>query len=690
MRNLSALWAAQSIAVVGATERMGAMGRAPVEYLQRYGFKGEIYPINPKGGTILGLNAYTSILEVNREIDLALIMLPAALVKDALIECGKANVGVVIVMSSGFAEADLDGAIAQEELIAISRQYQMRMVGPNCIGAIGGTQGLVASFSPVFASATTRVEAGSIALVSQSGALGYGMYSLGMDAGVPIGVVVTTGNEADVSAIEVGTALSNDPTVLAILIYAESLSDIDALREISRKKPTAILKVGRSSAGALAAASHTGALATQDRIIDAAIKSTSAVRVDDSEQLIDAGLIFASGRKSLGKRIAIITTSGGSGILATDAIEKNGMVLASFSTETLAALTAIVPSYGNVTNPVDVTAAVMSSPDLFERCLEVIAKDPGVDSIVACFAVLVGNDVERIASALGGVSRIRDLPIAVARTGSASLAPAASEVFKRLKLPVFSTPDRAVAALRILNESARPSAKVQSSNVGPFPIPSPTATEVELKELWRSLGVPVPICVVVEDEASAIAAIITVGGRAVMKAVIPGLLHKTEAGGVALDITVGNAAQTYQRLSSLSGHGVLNSVLIETFIPQGVEALVGVTSSSLGKVLTIGVGGILTEIISDVAIRLLPVNAEIIQEMIDETRLALLFAGARASATADVKAFIACVLRIAEVAAGWPDGSELDINPITVLPKGAWVLDSAYAISGTTSQGENN
>jgi acyl-CoA synthetase (NDP forming) len=342
MRNLSALWAAQSIAVVGATERMGAMGRAPVEYLQRYGFKGEIYPINPKGGTILGLNAYTSILEVNREIDLALIMLPAALVKDALIECGKANVGVVIVMSSGFAEADLDGAIAQEELIAISRQYQMRMVGPNCIGAIGGTQGLVASFSPVFASATTRVEAGSIALVSQSGALGYGMYSLGMDAGVPIGVVVTTGNEADVSAIEVGTALSNDPTVLAILIYAESLSDIDALREISRKKPTAILKVGRSSAGALAAASHTGALATQDRIIDAAIKSTSAVRVDDSEQLIDAGLIFASGRKSLGKRIAIITTSGGSGILATDAIEKNGMVLASFSTETLAALTAIV------------------------------------------------------------------------------------------------------------------------------------------------------------------------------------------------------------------------------------------------------------------------------------------------------------------------------------------------------------
>lgn len=689
MGNLSALWAAQSIAVIGATERIGAMGRAPIDYLQRYGFKGVIYPVNPKGGTILGLSAYASITEINREIDLALIMLPAAQVRDALIECGKSSVSVVIVMSSGFAEADAEGVIAQEELVTISRHYKMRMVGPNCIGSIGGAQGLVASFSPVFGSSTTRVEAGSIALVSQSGALGYGMYSLGMDAGVPIGVVVTTGNEADVSAIEVGTFLSNEPAVSGILIYTESLSDIDALRDISRKKPTAILKVGRSSAGALAAASHTGALATPDRVIDAAIKSTSAVRVDDAEQLIDAGLIFAAGRAPLGKRIAIITTSGGSGILATDSIEKNRMVLARFSNETLDALTAIVPSYGNVTNPVDVTAAVMSSPDLFERCLEVIAKDSSVDAIVACFAVLVGKDVERIASALGGVSVIRELPIAVARTGSASLAPAADEIFTRFKLPVFPTPDRAVTALRILNESARPSEKVVSSSVGSFPTPRPNSTEVELKELWKSVGVPVPISVVVEDEAAAVSAIETVGGLAVMKAVIPGLVHKSESGGVALNITASNAAQTYQRLSRLSDNGVVNSVLVETFLPKGIEALVGVTSSPLGKVLTIGVGGILTEIINDVALRLLPVNAQIIQEMIAETRLATLFAGPRGSVAVDVQAFTASVLRIAEVAAGWPDGSELDINPITVLPTGAWVLDSAYAISGIINEAES-
>ena len=687
MTQLSALWSAKSIAVIGATERVGAMGRAPIEYLQRYGYKGEIFPVNPKGGTILGLNAYASIKDVKSKVELALIMVPAALVEESLKQCGEAGVGVVIVMSSGFAEADTEGAAAQDRLLDIAHQYKMRMVGPNCIGAVGGAQGLVASFSPVFASTSTQVSAGSVALVSQSGALGYGMYSLGMDAGLPIGAVVTTGNEADVSALEVAQELANDSDISSILLYTESLSDIDALKEISSKKPTAILKVGRSAAGALAAASHTGALATEDRVIDAAINSTSAVRVDDVEQLIDAGLIFSSGAKSLGKNIAIITTSGGSGILATDAIEKNKQEMAKFSEATLAELATIVPSYGNITNPVDVTAAVMSSPDLFERCLEVIAKDSGVDAIVACFAVLVGNDVERIANALGAVRNIRNLPIAVARTGSASLAPEASKLFSSMKLPVYPTPDRAVAALRILNESSRKPSRFTAPAKSGFPVPSATASEVELKELWSSVGVPVPLSVVVDDEASAVQAVETVGGRAVFKAVIPGLLHKSEAGGVALDINSTSASATYQRLSQLAGDGKPNSVLVETFVPKGVEALVGVTSSSLGKVLTVGVGGILTEIISDVAIRLLPVSEEIVRDMIAETRLAPLFAGARGSAPVDVDSFIKAVLRIAEVAEGWPEGSELDMNPISVLPNGAWVLDSAYSLSDTTNEG---
>ncbi|MEY4283109.1 MAG: hypothetical protein RL467_665 [Actinomycetota bacterium] len=682
MNNLSLLWNAQSIAIIGATERENAMGRAPIEYLQRYGYAGKIYPINPKGSTILGLQAFTSITEVKSTIDLALILLPAELVEVALTQCGVAGVKVVIVMSSGFAESDADGVLAQARLVEIARNSGMRLVGPNCIGSVGGAKKLVASFSPVFSAPTTNVEAGSIALVSQSGALGYGMYSLGLDQGVPLGVVVTTGNEADVTNLEVANALADDPSISAILLYAESLTDIGMLHKISTKKPTAILKVGRSAQGAIAAASHTGALATEDRIIDAAIRATGAVRVDDVEQLLDAGLIFASGVKSLGKRVAIITTSGGSGILATDALEAHGLELAVLAPESLAELRNIIPSYGNANNPVDVTAAVMSSPDLFEKCLDILAHDKGVDSIIACFAVLVGSDVERIAAALGGVSKIRKIPIAVARTGSKNLAPNAPAIFRSLNIPVFPTPDRAVAALRILNDSGRVIEKISTKTSSElFPTPSSTATEVEMKALWKKVGIPVPLSVVVSEEKEIQAAIKFVGGRAVLKAVVPGLLHKSEAGAVALDINADTAQATFISLSQLSGKGIKNDVLVETFIPKGVEALVGVTSSALGKVLTIGVGGILTEIISDVSIRLLPVDESTVRQMITETRLAPLFAGARGSAPADVEAFIATVLRIAEVASTFPESSELDINPLTVLPQGAWVLDTAYSIS---------
>ncbi|MDA2963070.1 MAG: acetate--CoA ligase family protein [Actinomycetota bacterium] len=681
MKNLSLLWNAQSVAIIGATERENAMGRAPIEYLQRYGYAGKIYPINPKSSTILGLQAFAKITEVKAEIDLALIMLPAGSVEAALVECGEAGVKIVIVMSSGFAESDEAGELAQMRLVEIAKRTGMRLVGPNCIGSVGGAKKLVASFSPVFSSPTTVVESGNVALVSQSGALGYGMYSLGIEQGVPLGVVVTTGNEADVTNLEVANVLADDPSISAILLYAESLADIEALRRISAKKPTAILKVGRSRDGATAAASHTGALATEDRIIDAAIKTTGAVRVDNVEQLLDAGSIFATGLKSLGKRVAIITTSGGSGILATDALESNGLELAELAPESLAELRNIIPSYGNANNPVDVTAAVMSSPDLFEKCLELLAKDAGVDSIIACFAVLVGNDVERIASALGGVKQIRNIPIAVARTGSKNLAPHASAIFKQFNLPVYPTPDRAVTALRILNDSGQVIERIKLRNSSEkFPTPSDTATEVEMKELWRSLGVPVPLSVVVRDESQIQSAIEFVGGRAVLKAVIPGLLHKSEAGAVALDITAINAQATYIRLSQLSGAELKNDVLVETFIPKGVEALVGVTSSALGKVLTIGVGGVLTEIISDVSIRLLPVDEDTVRQMIAETRLAQLFAGARGSEPADTAAFIAAVLRIAEVASTFPDASELDINPLTVLPQGAWVLDTAYSM----------
>ena len=683
MNSLSPLWSATSIAIIGATEREGAMGRLPIDYLLRFGYQGKIFPINPKGGNIRGLTAYTNIKDVPTKVELALVMVPANSVKNAVQDCADADVDIAVVMSSGFAESGAEGLQAQNELVDIARAKGMRLVGPNCIGSVGGKDRVLATFSPVFTAASTKVAPGNVALISQSGALGYGTYSLGLEQGLPIGIAVTTGNEADVSALEIAEELSQAKEIDTILLYLEGVDSFQRIKNISKAKPTAVLKAGRSNAGAAAAASHTGALATADRVIDAALRQAGAIRVNDVEELLDAGAVFAANADATSaKRIAIITTSGGSGILAVDAIEsfadKSNISLAQFEAETISKLEQIIPAYGNAQNPVDVTAAVMSQPGMFEECLNVVAADPNVDAIVACFCVLTGNDVEKIASALVGTRNIRSLPLVVARTGAASLAPEGARLLQEARIPVFSTPERAVRALSMLNErfevTLRSPLMEQSGGTA---LPTPTSgDEVELKAMLASVGLPIPESSLATTVDEAIAGVHHVGGRAVFKAVVPGLLHKSDAGGVLLDINEAAATNSFEQLKKLGGN-----VLVERYVPKGVEVLLGLTGSPLGRVLTLGVGGILTEIVADVAIRVLPVDYKTVEEMIDETRLASLLAGARGAAAANRESLIQTVLGIIEATRDWPLESELDINPISV-GETAWILDAAYVATG--------
>ncbi|MSY97506.1 MAG: acetyl-CoA synthetase, partial [Actinobacteria bacterium] len=454
MNSLQAIWAAESIAVIGATDRPGAMGRLPIEYLQKYEYPGFIAPVNRKGGQVMGLPAFRSMAEIGRSVDLALVMVPASAVLAAVTDCAQVGTSVCIVMTSGFAETGADGAKAQAELVRVARAHGMRLVGPNCIGAVGGPARVFATFSPVFSSTATPIPAGNIALVSQSGALGFGALSLGLERGVPIGIAVTTGNEADITAVDVAAQLVDDPSVDAVLMYIESLSDISALASAAAMKPIAVVKAGRSEAGAKAAASHTGALASADKVVDSALRQAGIARVADIDALLDAGALFATGARMPRRRIGIVTTSGGSGILAADAIEACRMQLAELEATTIADLSAVVPSYGNATNPVDVTAAVMAEPGLFEKCVDRLAADPGVDAIVACFAVLVGADVTRIARALGAVRTRTGLPVLAVRTGAASLAPEGAAVLAANGVPVYPTPERAVAALQALHATS--------------------------------------------------------------------------------------------------------------------------------------------------------------------------------------------------------------------------------------------
>jgi acyl-CoA synthetase (NDP forming) len=675
---LSRLWSARSVAVVGASDRPGALGRLPIEHLLRYGYRGAIYPVRPDGASVAGLPSYQSVQACPGTPELAMIMVSASRVEAAVDDCIAAGVPTAIVCSSGFAETGPEGAALQGALAEKARAAGLRLVGPNTIGSVGVDLGLVASFSPLFSGERTELVPGGIGFVSQSGALGYGAVSLAFERGLGLGWVVNTGNEADVRALEVMTAMARMPDCEGVLGYLEVLDDVGGLRTLaSSGVPVALVKAGRSTAGQRAAASHTGALATEDRVVDAALRQFGIVRADDVDDLLDMGDAFAQPRRPAGPRVAVVTTSGGSGILAADAIEAARLTLAGLGAPTIAALAEIVPAFGATANPVDVTATVMSDPTLFDRALDVIVDDDGVDAVVACFCVLTAGDVDRVVESLARVAERSGKPVLAARTGAAHLAPAAAAAMRAAGIPSYPTPARAVRALAGLWQVSRPHmVDVESDeSVVPARRPPVEASEIELKSILRAAGLPVPGGRLARDASDTSRAVAEVGGSAVLKAVVPGLLHKSDVGGVEVGVTVAGAGIAYERVRALGGE-----VLVEEMVSGGLEVLVGMSPTPLGQVLTVGVGGVLTEAVDDVALRVLPVGRREVEAMIDETRLGRLLAGTRGSTPYDRTALVSAVLDLVGATAEWPSGFELDLNPVTVLPagQGVRILDAAY------------
>lgn len=667
---------------MGASDRVGSLGRLPVEFLQRYGYSGGIFPIRPDGAAVCGLPSYSSVQAVPEPVDLAMIMVSAERTPAAIDECIAAGVRVAIVCSSGFAETGEAGSAVQDEMVAKAAAAGLRVVGPNCIGSVGVANRQVTSFSPMFAGEETTLVDGGLGFVSQSGALGYGAVSLAFERGLGLGWVVNTGNEADVTGLDVMVALADEPGCTGLLGYLESLNEIAPLREVvAQGVPVAVLKAGRSDAGQRAAASHTGALATGDRIIDAALRQLGVVRVDDVDELLDVGDAFSQPRRPSGPGVAVVTTSGGSGILTADAIEMSGLRLAELSDETVAILDAIVPAYGATANPVDVTATVMSDSALFDRAIDALVDDDAVDMVIACFCVLTGQDVHDVVASLARAASRGGKPILAARTGANHLAPEAAAMLRAAGIPTYPTPARAVRAAAALHRvTHRPSPPPADSTGQAVATPPDAANEHVLKQMLREAGLAVPAGRIVTTASDAAAAVSDVGGRAVMKAVVPGVTHKSEAGAVALDVTPETAPRTFSRLAALGG-----SVLVEEMVTGGVEVLVGVTSTSLGHVLTVGPGGVLTEVLDDVALRLLPVDRDQVEGMLDETRLGVLLSGVRGAEPADRAALVDTILRVAGAVTGWPDGFELDLNPVAVLPHGSGtrILDAAYVLPET-------
>jgi acyl-CoA synthetase (NDP forming) len=683
MNDLSALWKATSIAVIGATERAGALGRKPVDFLIRYGYQGRILPINPKSSSILGLPAYPSVTQAPGPIDLALIMVSADRVAAAVQDCVDAEIPVAIIASSGFAETGQEGLDLQDQAVAIARAGGLRLIGPNCIGAVSFANRTMATFSPLFtAEAVVALEPGHLGIVSQSGALGFGAASLAIERGMRPGWVVTTGNDADVSALEVLQALATEPECHGLLGYLENIPDINQLRAVAASgTPVALLKSGRSEQGGRAAASHTGALATDDRVLDAALRQLGIVRVDDIDELLDVGDAFTSPNRPRGPRVAVVTTSGGSGILSADSVVAHGLELIELSADTRAALAEIIPPFGSPENPVDVTAAVLSDPALFDRSLDAIGDDDKVDMIIGCFCVMTGTDVEKAVTSLARVAKRTGKPVFVSRTGADFLAPQARGMLREAGLPDYPSPERAVRAAAALWQVSKPKAapdqKVQPGSAQTSaqcsPAPAADATEPELKALLAANGIAVPRGRTVSTAEQAQTAVAEFGGQAAFKAVVRGLLHKSDVGAVRLGVTEGEAVTAFDEMSAFGG-----GVLVEELVEDGIEMLVGITSTPLGPVLTLGMGGVLTEVLDDTSCRLLPLTPAEATQMLSELRGARLLNGYRGSAPRATGALADLLVTLSDLVTGWPKGFELDLNPVRVLKTGVTVLDAAY------------
>ena len=542
----------------------------------------------------------------------------------------------------------------------------MRLVGPNCIGSVGVATGQVSSFSPLFSGERTELVPGAVGFVSQSGALGYGAVSLAFERGLGLGWVVNTGNEADVSAVEVMDALTREPGCRGVLAYLETLGDVEGLRAVAATgTPVAVLKAGRSDAGARAAASHTGALAAGDRVVDAALRQLGIVRVDDVDELLDVGDVMTVPTAHRGRRVAVVTTSGGSGILAADAIEAQGLEMATLAPETLRVLDEIVPAFGSTANPVDVTASVMSNASLFDRTLDVIADDPGVDLIVACFCVLTGKDVDDVVASLARVAERSGMPVIAVRTGADHLAPDASAQMRAAGIPCYPTPARAAvrAAAALVQFSAErpapPAPSRPTAGQPPTPaVPGAGASEQEMKALLAAAGIPVPggrVATSAQDALDAVGA-----GRG------PCGAQGRGAGPAAQERRRRRHRRRDRRGRS---RGLGEGRLARRRGPRrGARArrgrgARGCLPSPLGPVLAVGVGGVLTEVLHDVALRVLPVEREDVEAMLDETRLGALLTGVRGAAPADRTALVDAVMRVCEPRRGWPPASSSTSTP---------------------------
>lgn len=696
MTDLSELFTPERVAVIGATDREGSVGRALMDNLSA--FDGAVIPVNPNRETVFGMKCYPEIGTVpNPEsVDLAVVAVPASIASDVVRQVGKAGITHVVVITAGFSESGERGTRRERDLIDIAEEYDLNLVGPNCVGVISTRTGLNATF------AQGKPPSGSLSLVSQSGAFIAAVLGWAAQHGIGLKDIVSLGNEAVLDEVDFIAEWGDDPNTAVVLAYLEDIDDgqrfIEIVREVIAHTPVVVIKSGRTEAGAEAAASHTGSMAGSDRAYQAGFHQAGALRAMNIQEAFDIGQVLAGQPLPERDDVAVVTNGGGPGVLTTDAIGDSRLTIADFEDDVRAELADLLPEAADVANPLDIIGD--ADLDRFQRSLDIVLGSDIVGGAVVLSVPTALFEFEELAETIADLQSRHEKPVVACLMGGEEADRAADEL-ESYGIPNYFDPARAVSSLEALADYREVSRR-EYEQPTEFDVESERALEVlmgaierdvdrlgvEAMDLLDAYDIPTPVGSIVESAADAEAAAEDIDGPVVMKIVSPDVLHKSDIGGVEVGVSIENVRETYRALRErATDHhpdaDILGIQVQELVGPdEGTETIVGVNRDpQFGHLLMFGLGGIFVQIYEDMSFRVVPVSEREAREMTTEIQAAPMLQGARGRAPADLDAVVGAIQRVSQLVTDFPAITELDINPLVVAPDGVCAVDLRLTVN---------
>ncbi len=704
-KTLEPLFNASSIAVLGASENRYKIGYIQLKALIDGKFEGAIYPINPKATQIEGLTCYSSLSEIPGPVDLAILCVGANQIQKGLEDCAEKQVKAAIIFASGFSEVGEEGLKVQESLNEYAKENGIRIIGPNCVGLVNTTNGLIGTFSPAILSVPLHEEK-SVGYVSQSGAFGVLTYMAAAQNGLSFNYFVSVGNEMNIEFSEIVEYMVHDEKTKVITGYLEGAKNTANLRAVAkealdRKKPIVLMKTGRSSAGSRAAASHTGSLAGSDAIYDAFFKQAGIVRVDDYEDIITFSKLFLSNKLPQGKNTVIITSSGGRGINESDRCEALGLNVIALNDNTKEKIKGLIPSFASASNPIDLTAAAsVSNPELFIAPLRALVEDPEVHNIVLTEFPLGWDKDNDYLKEFIQICKNSDKFVLVTTFPLEGMSvPKGTAELEKNGIPVIPGNLNPLKGLAHLVEYSQYLKKHQQRSLQEDILQNTTQelnfslqadanlSESQAADILEQYGIPTTKRTVTTSVEEAVQFANEVGYPVVLKVDSPDILHKTEADAIRLNIeSEQEVIHAFEEITLNSRNynptAKINGISVQEMLPEGIEVIIGATKDpAFGPVIMFGLGGIFVEVFKDISFRVAPLTRNDAIEMIEEVQGYALLRGVRGQKTADINAIIDVLLKVSSLVTEENTPiKELDINPLIVYENGVKAADAMIVL----------